>query len=197
MCYFYSVLCNRIRHKCCCFWLIIQIMYSPANRVFSFSKWGGGTILIMCTQNLPFNTFYMQCILGVIIIILLKKMTIIKLCFIFSHLMFYCYLFFKIAKLNVFFFLRNSVLCIWLSNEGIKYQFNLSLHLKKKKFGKQREFAIKIKKCWKSCVIIPQKNKVFIILVVVLCTFCWTKQDFYFDGLPWIPLHLCVYMIWG
>ncbi len=34
---FYSVLCNRIRYNCCCFWLIIQIMYSPANRVFSFS----------------------------------------------------------------------------------------------------------------------------------------------------------------
>ncbi len=63
----YSVLCNRIRHNCCwcCFWLIIQIMYSPANR--------------------PFNTFYMQFILGVIIIIWLKKITILKLCFIFSH----------------------------------------------------------------------------------------------------------------
>ncbi len=59
-------------------------MYSPANRVFSFSKCdGGGTILIMCTQctlQLPkTNTFYMQCILGVIIIIWLKKMTILKL----------------------------------------------------------------------------------------------------------------------
>ncbi len=31
---------------------------------------------------------------------------------------------FKIAKLNVFFFLRNSVLCIWLSNEGIKHKLN-------------------------------------------------------------------------
>ncbi len=49
-----------------------------------------------------------------------------KLCLIFSNLMFYCYLFFKIAKLNVLFFLRNSVLCI--SNEGIKHQFNLSLN---------------------------------------------------------------------
>ncbi len=39
--------------------------------------------------------FYMQFILGVIIIIWLKKMTIIKLGFIFSHLMFYCYLFLK------------------------------------------------------------------------------------------------------
>ncbi len=56
---FYSVLCNRIRHNCCCcFWLIIQIMYIPANRGFSFLKCsGGGTILIMCTQCTPFNTF--------------------------------------------------------------------------------------------------------------------------------------------
>ncbi len=30
-----------------------------------------------------------------------------------------------------------------------------------------------MKTCWKYCVIIPQKNKVFIILVVVICTFCW------------------------
>ncbi len=48
-------------------------MYSPANRVFIFSKCGGGgTLLIMCTQctlQLPeTNTFYMQCILVVIII---------------------------------------------------------------------------------------------------------------------------------
>ncbi len=51
------------------------------------------------------------------------------------------------------------------------------------------------------------KNKVFLILVVVvLCTFSWTnistalslkKTDFYCDGLPWITLHFCVYMIWG
>ncbi len=42
-------------------------MYSPANRVFAFSKCSGcGTILIMCTQCTQFNTFYMQCILGVL-----------------------------------------------------------------------------------------------------------------------------------
>ncbi len=34
----------------------------------------------------------------------------------------------KIALGNVFFFLRNSVLCIWLSNEGIKHSFHLSLN---------------------------------------------------------------------
>ncbi len=92
------------------------------------------TILIMCTQCTPFNTFYMQCISGVRIIIWLKKMTIIKLCFIFSHLMFYCYLFFKIATFIVFFLLINSVLCIWLSNEGIKHKFHLSLHFWKLNF---------------------------------------------------------------
>ncbi len=98
--YLYSVLCNRIRYNCCCccFWLIIQIIYIPANRFFSLSKRSGGvTILIMCTQctlQLPeTNTFDTQCILAVIIIIWLKKRTIIKLCFIFSHLIFYCYLF--------------------------------------------------------------------------------------------------------
>ncbi len=60
--------------------------------------------------------------------------------------MFYCYLFFKIVILNVFFFLRNSVLCIWLSNEGIKHTFYLSLPFwKLNVFGKQREFTIVIK----------------------------------------------------
>ncbi len=56
---------------------------------------------------------------------------------------------FKIASWNVFFFLRNSVLCIWLSNEGIKHQFRLSVNYWKQKFvlGKQREFTIKIKTC--------------------------------------------------
>ncbi len=108
----------------------------------------------MCTQCTPFNTFYMQCILGVIIIIILKKITIIKLCFIFSHPMFYCYLIFKIAKLNVLFFLRNSVLCIWLLNEDTTHQFHLSFIMKITLFGKQREFTIKIKHVG-NVVIIP------------------------------------------
>ncbi len=38
MYYFYSVLCNRIRHDCCCCWLIIQIMYSLANRVWQTNE---------------------------------------------------------------------------------------------------------------------------------------------------------------
>ncbi len=38
--------------------------------------------------------------------------------------MFYLLFVFKIDKLKVFFFLRNSVLCIWLSNEGKKHTFN-------------------------------------------------------------------------
>ncbi len=80
---------------------------------------------------------------------------------------------FKIASWNVLLFLINSVLCIWLSNEGIKHTFHLSLNYWKLNFfGKQREFTIKIKMlemCDHSF-----KNKVFIILVVV-CTFSWTN----------------------
>ncbi len=49
-------------------------MYSPANRGFPFPE---VEVLIMCTQcslQLPeTNTLYMQCILGVIIIIWLKN----------------------------------------------------------------------------------------------------------------------------
>ncbi len=75
-------------------------------------------------------------------------MTILKLCFIFSHLMFYCYLFFKIARLNVLFLLRNSVLCIWLSNEGITHQFNLSLNYLKLNFFLRNEH-ITFQKCFK------------------------------------------------
>ncbi len=93
----YSVLCNRIRHNCCCccccVWLIIQIMYSPANRVFLSQNVAEVVSSWSCANNVPFNTFYMQCILGVTIIIWLKTMTIIKLYFIYSHLMCYCYLF--------------------------------------------------------------------------------------------------------
>ncbi len=41
----------------------------------------------------------------------------------------------------------------------------------------------------------------------MLCSFCWTNISaplsskmyfvFYFDGLPWIPIHFYVYMIWN
>ncbi len=54
-------------------------------------------------------------------------MTIIKLFDFLSANVLFVFIF-KIAKLNVFFFLRNSVMCICLSNEGIKHQFNLSLN---------------------------------------------------------------------
>ncbi len=106
MYYFYSVLCNRIRHNCCCcgVWLIIQIMYSPANRVFLSQNAAEVVSSWSCAHNVPFNTFYMQCILGVIIIIWLKTMTIIKLYFIFSHLMCYCYFFFLNGQIKCFFF---------------------------------------------------------------------------------------------
>ncbi len=63
-----------------------------------------------CTLQLPeTNTFYKQCILGVIIIIWLKKMTVIKLCFIFYHLMFYCYLFLKLP--HEMFSFSSEILC--------------------------------------------------------------------------------------
>ncbi len=82
---------------------------------------------------------------------------------------------FKIASWNVLLFLINSVLCIWLSNEGIKHTFHLSLNYWKLNFfGKQREFTIKIKTLEMSDHSF--KNKVFIILVVVVVsTFCWTN----------------------
>ncbi len=34
------------------------------------------------------------------------------------------------------------------------------------------------------------------ILKYICCTVL-KKSDFYFDGLPWIPLQFCVYTIWG
>ncbi len=81
-----------------------------------------------CTLQLPeTNTFYMQCILGVIIIIWLKKMTNMKLFYFLSPNVLLLFVF-KIDSWNVLFFLRNSVLCIWLSNEGTKHQFHLSLN---------------------------------------------------------------------
>ncbi len=114
MYYFYSVLCNRIRHNCCyCFWLIIQIMYVRANRVFPFSKCsggGGGTILIMCTQCTLqhfIHAMYFRCYNNYII----EENDNYKVMFSSNFpspnvlLLFV----FKIAKWNVFFFLRNCV----------------------------------------------------------------------------------------
>ncbi len=79
------------------FWLIIQIMYIPANRVFPFSNAAEvevGTILIVHTiytlQHF-LHAIYFRCYNNYMI----EEMTIIKLGFIFSHLMFYCYLFLK------------------------------------------------------------------------------------------------------
>ncbi len=161
MYYFYSVLCNRIRHNCC-FWLIIQIMYSPANRVFLFSECGGGgIILIMCTQCTHLqltetNTFYTQCILGVIIIIaMIKENDNYKVMFYFLSPNVLLLFILKIALWNVFFFLRNSVLCIWLSNEGIKHKFNLSLNYWKCNFlANKGDLLLKLKH-GRNVVIIP------------------------------------------
>ncbi len=97
-----------------------------------------------CTLQLPeTNTFYMQCILGVIIIIWLKKMTNIKLFYFLSPNVLLLFVF-KIDSWNVLFFLRNSVLCIWLSNEGTKHQFHLSLNYWKCNFFWQHSNATRI-----------------------------------------------------
>ncbi len=69
-------------------------------------------------HNVPFKPFYMQCILGVIIIIWLNKMTIIKLCFIFSQLMIYCYL---------FLFLNSQIKCFNFSSEILSCVFGYQM----------------------------------------------------------------------
>ncbi len=156
MYYFYSGLCNRIRYNCCwCFWLIIQI-YSPANRVFPFSKCGGGgTILIMCTQYIFqhfLHAMYFRCYNNY----MFEENDNNKVMFYFLSPNVLFVFVFKVASWNVLFFLRNSVLCIWLSNEGINHPFHLSFNFRKWNFFcKQREFTITIKTCWKCCVIIP------------------------------------------
>ncbi len=101
-------------------------MYSTAKRVFNFSE-----VVPECTFQLPeTNTFYMQCILGVIIIVWLKKMT--KLfyflngqmrCFIFPQK--FCVSSYQMKAYNYF----------YLSLNSRKFYF----------FGKQTEFTIKIK----------------------------------------------------
>ncbi len=140
MYYFYSVLCNRIRHNCCCcccFWLIIQIMYCPANRLFSFSKCnGGGTILIMCTQCTLKH--FLHAMYFVLFLCynnyMIEENDNYKVMFYFLSPNVLLLFVFKIVSWNVFFFLRNSVLCIWLSNDGIKHQFHLSLNYQKLNF---------------------------------------------------------------
>ncbi len=149
MYYFYSVLCNRIRHNCCCcFWLIIQISYSPANYTKLYTS-RGGSILIMstqCTLQLPeTNTFYMQCILGVIIF------------------------YFKIFE-NLTFLANKGNSLLKLKHVGNVWSF-----LKKLSFHN-----------FSSSVMYILLNKYF-------CSTVFKKTDFYFDWLPWIPLHFCVY----
>ncbi len=154
MYYFYSVLCKRIRHNCCCccFWLIIQIMHSPANRVFPFSKCGGGgPILIMCTQcthpstdwNKHFvHATYFRCYNNYSYD---KENDNYKVMFILSPNVLLLFIL-KIALWNVFFFLRNSVLYIWLSNEGIKHSFHLSLNYWKLNFlANKGDLLLKLK----------------------------------------------------
>ncbi len=130
MYYFHSDLCNRIIHNCCCccFWLIIQMMCSPANRVFSFSKcgWGGLQHHIRRWPSTAWNkhflhAMYFRCYNNYMI----EENYNNKIMFYFLSPN--VFIFFN-SLMKCFFFLRNSVLCIWLSNEGIKHQFNLSLN---------------------------------------------------------------------
>ncbi len=116
MYYFYSVLCNRIRHNCCCcccFWLIIQIMYSPANRVFPFSEAKVvhpehvHTIYPSTAWNKHFlHTMYFRCYNNYMI----EENDNSKEIFYFLSPNVLLLFVFKIASWNVFFFLRNSVL---------------------------------------------------------------------------------------
>ncbi len=69
MYYFYSVLCNIIRHDCCCccFWLIIQIMYSPANRVWQTNEtvkrsWSDSDQLMMSMSSLRSHVRFSVCV---------------------------------------------------------------------------------------------------------------------------------------
>ncbi len=97
------------------FWLIIQIMYSPVKRGFSFLKMRQRyhpdhmhTMYPSTAWNKHFlHAMYFRCYNN-----WLKKMTIIKLFYFLSPNVILLFVF-KIASWNIFFFLRNSVLCIF------------------------------------------------------------------------------------
>ncbi len=76
---------------------------------------------------------------------------------------------FKIASWNVFFFLR-KLLYIWLSNDGIKKKKNhLSLNYWKWNLFLANKGSLLLKlKHVRNVVVV-------IILVVMVCTFCWTN----------------------
>ncbi len=127
MYYFYSVLCNRISHtRCCCVWLIIQIMYflqtgffHSQNAAEVVPSWSCSTIY---TLQHFLHAIYFRCYNNYMI----EENDNYKVGFYFLSPNVLLLFVFKIAKLNDLFFLRKSVLCIWFSKKGIKHQFHLS-----------------------------------------------------------------------
>ncbi len=104
--------------------------------------------------------------------------------------------------MKCFLFLRNSVLCIWLSNEGIKHQFYLSLNYWKLNFflANKGNLLLKLKPVRNVVLSFLKKfsfhnfSSMYILLNKYFCYNIFKKTDFYFDGLPWIPLHsVCIW----
>ncbi len=98
------------------------------------------------------------------------------------------------SLIQCIFFFRNSVLCIWLSNEGIKHQFHLSLHLWKFNFfANKGNLLLKVKYVGNVVCAFLKKvsfhNFSSVMNILLNKYFCCTvlkKTDFYFDRLPWI-----------
>ncbi len=98
-----------------------------------------------------------------------------------------CFFFFLNSLMKCFIFPQKFCVVYlvikWRHKTYIEFIFKL---LKiKKKFGKQREFTIKIKDIKYNC---SSSSSMYILLN----TYFYKNPDFYFDGLLWIPLHFCV-----
>ncbi len=142
--------------------------------------------------------------LGVIIIIRLKKMTILKLCFIFSHLIFLLLFVFKIASWNVFFFIEFCVVHLvikWRHKTYIYFilkwlTINFFLANKGNLQFKLKHVRNVVWSCFKKLSFHNFSSSMHILLNKY---FCCNVPDFYVDGLPWRReyLYICVYMIWG
>ncbi len=92
-------------------------MYSPANRVFLSQNAAEVVPSWSCAHNVQFNTFYIKYYNNYMI----EENDNYKVMFYFLSPNVLLLFVFKIASWNVLFFLRNSVLCIWLSSEVIKH----------------------------------------------------------------------------
>ncbi len=89
---------------------------------------------------------------------------------------------YQMKAYNIFTFLKIK---LFLANKG-------NLLLKLKHVGHVVWSFIK-----KNCFHNFSSSVMYILLNKYFCCTVFKKADFYFDGLPWIPLHVCVYMIWG